>query len=135
MKSIVATAIAASVLAFAFDSFAQSPAPAPAAGVKRTLLQRGDVGNNMEVVLGMAEIAPSASTGRHTHFGTETGMVLEGSISLEIAGETPRLVKAGESYLIPSGKVHDAKTVGETAAKVLATYVVEKGKPLASPAP
>ncbi len=134
MKPIVATAIAASVLAFALDVIAQAPSPSPPAGIKRTLLQRGDIGNNMEVVLGLAEISPGGATGRHTHFGTETGMVLEGSASIEIEGETPRLMKAGDSYIIPAGKVHDAKTVGDGPVKVLATYVVEKGKPLASPA-
>ena len=135
MKSIVATAIAASVLAFALDAAAQAPAPTPPPGIKRTILQRSDIGNNMEIVLGLAEISPGSSTGRHTHFGTETGMVLEGASSLEVAGEMPRLIKAGDSYLIPAGKVHEAKTVGDAPVKVLATYVVEKGKPFATPAP
>jgi quercetin dioxygenase-like cupin family protein len=107
---------------------------AQAPGVKRTLLQRIDIGNNMEVIMGVAEIAPGGSVGRHTHFGIETGYTLSGSASLEVAGETPRLVKAGDSYVIPSGKVHDAKTVGVVPARVLAIYVVEKGKPLATPA-
>jgi quercetin dioxygenase-like cupin family protein len=132
MKSIVATVFAASMLAFTFDAVAQSPAPP--AGIKRTILQRSDIGNNMEIVLGLAEISPGGATGRHTHFGTETGMILEGSASMEIEGELPRLLKAGDSYLIASGKIHDAKTVGDAPVKVLATYVVEKGKPLASPA-
>jgi quercetin dioxygenase-like cupin family protein len=69
------------------------------------------------------------------HFGTESGYVLEGSSSLEIEGEAPRLLKAGESYLIPPGKVHDAKALGDTPVRVLATHVVEKGKPFATPAP
>jgi quercetin dioxygenase-like cupin family protein len=135
MKTIVATAIAASLIAFAFDSAAQAPAPTPAPGIKRTILQRSDIGNNMEIVLGLAEISPGSATGRHTHFGVETGMVIEGSSSLEIEGELPRLIKAGDSYIIPAGKIHNAKTVGDAPVKVLATYVVEKGKPFASPAP
>jgi len=61
--------------------------------------------------------------------------VVEGSASLEIEGEVPRIVKAGDSFAIPAGKVHDAKVVGDKPAKVLATYIIEKGKPLASPAP
>ena len=86
---------------------------AQAPGIKRTILQRIDVGNNMEVVLGIAEIAPGGSTGRHTHFGVETGYVLAGTASLEIEGEAPQLLNAGDSYVIPAGKVHDAKTVGD----------------------
>jgi quercetin dioxygenase-like cupin family protein len=109
-------------------TLAQAPA------IKRTILQRTDIGNNMEVVLGLAEIAKGGATGRHTHFGVETGYVLEGTSTLEVEGEAPRTLKAGDSYLIPAGKVHNA-TAGEGTAKVLATYAVEKGKPLATPAP
>lgn len=134
MNSIVRIGVAAALLAFAADAASQT-ALAPPAGIKRTILQRTDIGNNMELVLGLAEIAPGGATGRHTHFGTESGYVIEGSSSLEIEGETPKLLKAGDSYLIAAGKVHDAKTVGDAPVKVIATYVVEKGKPFATPAP
>ena len=107
---------------------------AQAPGIKRTLLQRLDLGNNMELVMAVAEIAPGGSIGRHTHFGIETGYALAGQSSLEVEGEAPRLLNAGDSYAIASGKVHDAKVVGDAPAKVLAVYVIEKGKPLATPA-
>ncbi|HEX4858656.1 MAG TPA: cupin domain-containing protein [Usitatibacteraceae bacterium] len=126
MKTTLAAATLALVAAVAI---AQAPA------IKRTILQRGEVAETgREVVLGMAEIAAGGSTGRHTHFGPETGYVLEGSTMLEIDGEAPKLLKAGDSYFIPAGRVHDARAHGGTA-KVIATYVVEKGKPLATPAP
>ncbi len=109
---------------------------AQAPGIKRTLLQRGDVPaiGAREVVLGVAEIAAGGAAGRHSHNGPETGFVLEGLTLLEIDGEAPKMLKAGDSYFIAAGKVHDAKAHGG-AARVLATYVVEKGKPLAIPAP
>jgi quercetin dioxygenase-like cupin family protein len=130
MNTITRVSLAACVLALvtATSTLAQAP------GIKRTLLQRTDVGNNMEVILGLAEIAPGGSTGRHTHFGVESGYMIAGSASMEIEGETPKLLKAGDSYTIPANKIHDAKAVGDGPAKVLATYVVEKGKPLATPA-
>lgn len=110
-------------------AIAQAPA------IKRTILQRADIADTgREVVLGMAEIAAGGSTGRHTHFGVETGYVIEGSSVMEVEGEPPKMLKAGDSYMIPAGKVHDAKAHGG-GVKVLATYVVEKGKPLATPAP
>ena len=124
---LTAAAGLAALLA-ATASVAQAP------GIKRVILQRTDMGN-LEVVLGLAEIPPGVAAGRHTHPGVETGYILQGSASMEIEGETPKLVKAGDSYSIPAGKVHDAKTVGDQPVRVLATYVVEKGKPLASPAP
>ena len=124
------TAVLALAVAIASGAtLAQAPA------IKRTILQRTDIGNNMEVVLGLAEIAKGGSTGRHTHFGIETGYVLEGTSTLEVEGEAPRTIKAGDSYLIPAGKVHNATATGEGTAKVLATYAIEKGKPLATAAP
>ena len=120
--------LALAAIFFAGATLAQAP------GIKRTILQRSDIGNNMEVVLGSAEIAAGGSTGRHTHFGVETGYVVSGTSVLEIEGEAPKSLKAGDSYLIPAGKVHNA-TAKDGEAKVLATYVIEKGKPLATPAP
>jgi len=128
MKARTAVAVLLVSMLGATLTVAQAP------GIKRTLLQRTDIGNNMEVILGTAEIAPGASTGRHTHFGVETGYTLAGTALLEVEGEAPRLLNAGDSYTIPAGKVHDAKVVGDAPAKVLAVYVVEKGKPLATPA-
>jgi quercetin dioxygenase-like cupin family protein len=107
---------------------------AQAPGAKRTMLQHVDVGNNMELVVMIAEIAPGGSIGRHTHFGVESGYVLSGSASMEVEGEMPKVVKPGDSFVIGAQKVHDAKAVGDTPCKVLVTYVVEKGKPLATPA-
>jgi quercetin dioxygenase-like cupin family protein len=115
--------------------FAATASVAQAPGIKRTMLQRIDLGNNMEMIVGIAEIAPGGATGRHTHFGIETGYALAGQASLEVEGEAPKLISAGDSFVIPSGKVHDAKAVGDGPAKVLAVYVVEKGKPLATPVP
>ena len=125
-SSLVLAAVVACVV-----SFTQAQQP----GIKRTLLQKNDAGDNREVILGLAEIAPGGAAGRHTHFGVETGYVLDGNTLLEIEGEAPKQLKAGDSYFIPAGKIHDAKAVGNTPARVLATYVVEKGKPLATPAP
>jgi quercetin dioxygenase-like cupin family protein len=82
----------------------------------------------------LAEVGPNVNIGRHTHPGPESGYMLEGDFVLLVEGHPDKLVKAGESYQVPPGAVHDART-GERGAKVIATYVVEKGKPLATPAP
>lgn len=128
--------LVAIAISIAGVAFAQAPAaPAGAGNIKRTPLQTVDVpGANYNAVTGIAEIAPGASIGRHTHPGPETGYMMEGEMTLLIDGQPPKLVKAGESYQIPPGAVHDAKS-GDKGAKVLAVYVIEKGKPLASPAP
>lgn len=105
-------------------------------GLKRTILQRADLSApGREVIMALAELPVGAAAGRHTHFGEEVSYVLEGTTLLLIDGQPPREVKAGESFVVPAGVVHDAKVVGDKPGKVLATYIVEKGKPLATPAP
>ena len=103
--------------------------------IKRTPLQKFDVpGTAYETVIGLAEVVPNVTIGRHTHFGPESGYVLEGDMVLIVAGAPDRALKAGDSYQIPAGAAHDGKS-GAAGAKVIVTYVVEKGKPLATPAP
>lgn len=123
--------VAAVVLSFVTVGLLSAQQAPP---IKRTPLQKFDVpGTSYETVIGLAEIAPNVSVGRHTHPGPESGYVLEGDFTLLVEGRPPLALKAGESYQVPSGAVHDARS-GDKGAKVIATYVVEKGKPLASPA-
>ena len=111
-------------------------AQAPPA-VKRTVLQQGDLSvAGREVVQALAELpAPKGTTGRHTHPGEEVSYVMEGTLTLEVDGAPARTLKAGDAFLIPAGKIHNATNPGAGSAKVLATYVVEKGKPLTTPVP
>ncbi len=102
---------------------------------KRTILQRGDLAAaGHEGVMAIAEFPAGASAGKHTHPGEEISYVLEGSLQIEVAGQPPKIVKAGDAFWIPANTVHDAKNTGSGAAKIVATYVVEKGKPMATPA-
>jgi quercetin dioxygenase-like cupin family protein len=122
---------AITALALAGAAAAQQPAPSP---IKRTVLQKMDVENtNLETIEMTAEIAPGALAGRHTHPGMETGYLLEGDTTLFLDGKPPQALKVGDSWQIGAGVVHDVKA-GEKGAKVLLVYVVEKGKPLVSPA-
>jgi len=105
------------------------------AGFTRHMLQDQNLGlAERHAVQVVAEFAPGVAAGRHTHPGEELGYVLEGTLQLEVAGQPPRTLKAGDAFFIPSGTVHDGKNIGGGPAKVLATYIVEKGKPVASPA-
>lgn len=84
--------------------------------------------------MGIAEIAPAAMSGRHRHPGIEIGYVLEGSVTLEHEGQPAKALKAGDSFKNEPG-VHNAKNTGTAPVKILAIYLVEKGKPLAEPVP
>ena len=136
-RSIWTTCAALALLAWTNPVAAQQNLPAPAnqtQSIKRTPLQRFDVpGTAYETVIGLAEIIPNVLIGKHTHPGNESGYIIEGELTLLVAGQPEKLVKTGESYQVLPGVVHDART-GESGAKVIATYVVEKGKPLATPA-
>ena len=102
---------------------------------KRTVLQQGDLSlPGREVISAVAEFQPGATPGRHTHPGEEVGYVLEGTLLLEQDGKAPVTLKAGGTFLIPAGTVHNATNTGAGTARILATYIVEKGKPLATPA-
>ncbi len=135
MLKTVLTA-AALTLALTLSAAAQQPpaAATTAPTIKRTPLQKFDVpGTNMETVIGIAEVVPNVFIGKHTHPGPESGYILDGELTLILSGQPDKVLKTGDSYQIPAGAVHDGKS-GATGAKVIATYVVEKGKPLASPA-
>jgi quercetin dioxygenase-like cupin family protein len=125
--------LAATALALAS---AVTIAAAQATGIKRAILQRADVDagpEHKECVFGTAELAPGASVGKHIHPGIEVGLVAEGEGDLFIDGEAPRHMKAGDSYKVDVRKPHDAKNTGAGPMKLVATWVVEKGKPLAEP--
>jgi quercetin dioxygenase-like cupin family protein len=104
------------------------------AAFKRTPLQKHDLtAHGREGVQVLAEFAPGAAAGKHTHPGEEMGYILEGTLQLEIQGKPPVTLKAGQVFFVPAGVVHDGKNVGKGSLKVLATYIVEKGKPVATP--
>jgi len=106
------------------------------AGFKRTVLQQSDASvPGREVVMAVAEFQPGASSGRHTHSGDEVGYILEGTVVIAQDGKPDVTLGPGKSFPIPAGTVHNATNSGSTGARVLATYLVEKGKPLATPAP
>jgi len=115
--------------AFSVPLYAQAPA------IKRSILQKADVpdGKKYEVVFGMAELPAGVAIGKHSHPGIEQGTVVTGELTLMVEGQPEKTYKAGDSWQIPVGVAHDAKG-GASGAKVIVTYTVEKGQPLAIPA-
>jgi quercetin dioxygenase-like cupin family protein len=123
-------AVAVSFLALGLLAAAAAPAQ-----VKRTPVLTADVtAPGHEAVVVRAELDAGASAPRHTHPGDEISYMLEGEAELLLDGEPPRLLKAGEAFVIPAGKVHAARNPGSVPMRFVGVYVVEKGKPLAVPA-
>ena len=120
----VAVLIVASGLAV---NLAQSQQP----GVTRTDLLRHDLSvSEREVIQVRVDFAPGVAFPAHSHPGEEIAYVIEGLLEYRLEGRPPVTLEAGESLFIPAGTVHAAKNVGSGNAAELATYVVEKGKPL-----
>jgi quercetin dioxygenase-like cupin family protein len=133
-KSIIAIIAALAIGGVAYPQGQMAPVT-QTPGLKRIPLQRFDVPpGSREAVQAIAEIAPNTDVARHTHPGPETDYVLDGSLTLTVGNEAPKEFKAGDSFYIPAETPHAARS-GANGAKVLATYIVEKGKPLATPAP
>ena len=101
------------------------------AGIKRTDVLRQDLDiAGREVIQARVDFAPGVAFARHSHPGVEIAYVLEGTLEYQLDGKPPVTLKAGEALFIPAGAVHTAKNVGAVNAAELATYIVEKGKPL-----
>jgi quercetin dioxygenase-like cupin family protein len=124
MKWMVGMAVALA----AVSSSAQTP------GITRTAVQEQDLGSlpGRQAVVARVEFAPGAAVAKHTHAGEEIGYVIEGSLELIVQGQPTRTVKAGEGFVVPAGVVHEGRNAGSGKAVVLATYVHEKGKPVAT---
>jgi quercetin dioxygenase-like cupin family protein len=125
IRVMAATAlIATSILAL-------PAAQAQPSGIKRTDLQRHDLSvPGREAVQVRVDLAPGVAFGKHTHPGEEIIYVLEGALEYEVEGKPAVTLKAGDVLFIPAGAVHSARNVGSVTGSELATYIVEKGKPL-----
>lgn len=134
MKSRNITIAASFALSLAAATWGMRSLHAQQPGFKRVELQKHDLSvSGRETVQARGEFEAGAGTPKHTHPGEEVAYILEGQVQLEVEGKKPITLKAGDVFFIPAGQVHAAKNAGTTPAKVLSTYIVEKGKPLATP--
>jgi quercetin dioxygenase-like cupin family protein len=129
MKTTRIIAIAALVAATGLAAL--HTAQAQLVGSRRIDLQRHDLSvPGREVIQVIVELAPGTTAPRHSHPGEEIIYVLEGTWEYTLEGKPPVIVKAGEVLFIPAGTIHSARIVGNGRGRELATYIVEKGKPL-----
>ena len=132
----MATTHIAGVLALiiAIGSVPQA-AQAQQPGITRTNLQRRDLSiPGREVVQVRVDFAPGAAFPRHSHPGEEIVYAIDGTMEYQLDGQPPATLRAGEVLFIPAGAIHAVKNTGQGNAAELATYIVEKGKPLLVPA-
>jgi quercetin dioxygenase-like cupin family protein len=119
------------VLLIAASGLTLDLARAQQPGIKRTDALRSDLSvPGLEVVQVRVDFAPGVSFPAHSHPGEEIAYVLEGELEYRLEGRPPVTLRAGQSLLIPAGTAHSARNVGDVNAAELATYLVEKGKPI-----
>ena len=125
LQGIAMAALVAGVFLTPFGAQAQQN------GVTRTDLQRHDLSTHgHEAIQVRVDLAPGVAFGKHTHPGEEVIYVLEGQLEYQIEDKPPVTLKAGDVLFIPAGTVHSARNPGNVKGSELATYIVEKGKPL-----
>lgn len=126
----IRTLITAALL-FATPAVAAMPVPE---GVSRTDLQRHDLSApGRETVQARIDIAPGAVAPWHRHPGEEVIYVIEGTLEYQLEGQPPVTLKAGDVLFVPAGVAHTARNRTATNGAELATYIVEKGRPLVTP--
>jgi quercetin dioxygenase-like cupin family protein len=102
-------------------------------GIKRTELQRRDLSAaGREMIQVRIDFGPYEKFGKHSHPGEEIIYVLEGLLEYEVEGMPTAVLEPGGVLFIPAGVIHSAKNIGSGKASELATYIIEKGKPLIS---
>jgi quercetin dioxygenase-like cupin family protein len=135
MQKMISLLVAAPLaLALIVAAIAQATAPVQPSPVKRTVVSKIEVpGSNYEVTTAVVELQPGFKAGRHTHPGSVMAQVIEGEFMLAIDGQPEKIVKAGQWLEILDGAIHGEGTVGSTPVKLIAVYVLEKGKPFVTP--
>jgi quercetin dioxygenase-like cupin family protein len=132
-KSLIAATVTALVLSGAALA-QQQAAPVAPSPVKRTVVGKVEVpGSNYEAVTATVEIAPGFKAGRHLHPGVVFALVTEGEFWLALDGQPEKIYKAGEQLTLPLKGIHNEGAAGSVPVKLIATYVIEKGQPLAIP--
>jgi quercetin dioxygenase-like cupin family protein len=128
MKTIQSVAVA---VLMAGSALTMQAANAQLAGVGRIDLIKQDISvPGHEVVQVRVDFNPGVLAPAHSHPGEEVAHVIQGTLEYQFEGKPPITLKAGDSLFIPAGTVHSAKNVGTGEARELATYIVEKDKPL-----
>jgi len=114
---------------------ADAPAGTATTGLTRKILSQSDgPAPGYMTIIAEVTIEPSVVVARHTHPGIESGYIVEGGIELPIEGQPTRALKPGDGFQVPAETPHAGGKNGDQKTKIVSTYVVEKGKPLASPA-
>jgi quercetin dioxygenase-like cupin family protein len=125
--------LALAVGAIAGDAIADATGAQP----ERKVLERHDQSGvaGKEVVIGTATLPAGTAIGFHDHPGDEIGYIIKGSVIWKVRGQPDKTLKAGDSFFNPRGSVHSVVSADGGDSVVISTWMVDKGKPMATPVP
>jgi quercetin dioxygenase-like cupin family protein len=112
-----------------------STSPTQSHGATRTVLLRRPISvPGYEEVMVETEMPVGGREGRHTHPGTMFARVEQGSVLLEDESTEPAVYKAGDSYFVDAGNIHEGINNGDVPVKILVTFIVKTGDVVTTPA-
>lgn len=129
MKRLFVIGLCTFLVGLWLNAGAQSPTVTSKDLFKTTLTDD----NTREVIMRLVEFPPGSALIRHIHPGEELAFVLEGTLETAAEGREPRRVSKGDTFHNAPGVIHIARNVGDTTVRLLATFIVEKGKPVFQP--
>jgi quercetin dioxygenase-like cupin family protein len=120
-------------LALSVGAIADDAKPQP----ERKVLERHDQSGvpGKEVVIGTAKLPTGTAIGFHEHPGDEAGYVIQGTVIWKVRGQPDKTLHAGDSFFNPRGSVHSVVSADSGDSLVISTWIVDKGKPMATPVP
>jgi quercetin dioxygenase-like cupin family protein len=139
MRLALLPALLPTLLLCAAQAGAQNAPPsasaAPGGGLKRTSVLHADVtAPGREAAVMRVELGGNGHAGRHTHPGDEISYVVDGEAELAVDGEAPKRIGPGEAFVVKEGRIHDLRNPTGKPVHLIGVYVVDKGKPIATPA-
>lgn len=132
VRSVVRCSLVAA-LALSVGAIAEDAKPQP----QRAVLEHHDQSEvpGKEIIIGTVVLPPGAAVGYHVHPGDEAGYIVRGSVTWKVRGQPDKTLKAGDSFFNPRGSVHSIAAADSADSTVVSTWIVDKGKPVATPVP
>ena len=145
--SFISFAALALAMALAAGTALAETASSPNAPTDRTAERRDDLAGKLvrrviqrapssvpgrEIVQVETEIPPGVESGWHVHPGEEVGYIIAGNVEMKVQGRPTVILRAGDGFLIPPRTPHNARDLGPETGRMLSTYIVEPGQPLAT---
>lgn len=132
MRSVARCSLVAA-LALSVGAVAEDAKPQP----QRAVLEHHDQSEvpGKEIIIGTVVLPPGAAVGYHVHPGDEAGYIVKGTVTWKVRGQPDKTLKAGDSFFNPRGSVHGIAAADSGDSMVVSTWIVDKGKPVATPVP